>query len=81
MKSTLMCSFGRATDEARTRGLHLGKVALYQLSYYRIYVLAARCISQAQDIFCHNISSLSTPILKKIKCLYRNISVQEHILP
>ena len=26
----------RATDEARTRGLHLGKVALYQLSYYRI---------------------------------------------
>ena len=27
----------RATDEARTRGLHLGKVALYQLSYYRIY--------------------------------------------
>ena len=25
-----------AVDEARTRDLHLGKVALYQLSYYRI---------------------------------------------
>ena len=24
-----------AVDEARTRDLHLGKVALYQLSYYR----------------------------------------------
>ena len=27
---------GRATDGIRTRGLHLGKVALYQLSYYRM---------------------------------------------
>jgi hypothetical protein len=27
----------RAIDEARTRALHLGKVALYQLSYYRIH--------------------------------------------
>jgi hypothetical protein len=26
----------RAGDEARTRDLHLGKVALYQLSYSRI---------------------------------------------
>ena len=26
----------RAIDGTRTRGLHLGKVALYQLSYYRI---------------------------------------------
>ena len=26
-----------AVDEARTRDLHLGKVALYQLSYYRMY--------------------------------------------
>ena len=25
-----------AVDEARTRDLHLGKVALYQLSYYRM---------------------------------------------
>ena len=27
----------RAGDEARTRDLHLGKVALYQLSYSRIF--------------------------------------------
>ena len=26
----------KAIDGIRTRGLHLGKVALYQLSYYRI---------------------------------------------
>ena len=26
----------KAVDETRTRDLHLGKVALYQLSYYRI---------------------------------------------
>ena len=28
--------FLRAEDEARTRDLNLGKVALYQLSYFRI---------------------------------------------
>ena len=28
-----------AVDEARTRDLHLGKVALYQLSYYRMWCL------------------------------------------
>ena len=28
-----------AVDETRTRDLHLGKVALYQLSYYRIFGL------------------------------------------
>ncbi len=26
-----------AVDETRTRDLHLGKVALYQLSYYRAF--------------------------------------------
>ncbi len=31
---------GRAIDEARTRDLHLGKVAYYQLYYYRIYFCA-----------------------------------------
>jgi hypothetical protein len=29
--------FLRAEDEARTRDLNLGKVALYQLSYFRLY--------------------------------------------
>lgn len=32
----ISCLSIRATDETRTRGLHLGKVALYQLSYYRM---------------------------------------------
>ena len=30
--------FLRAEDEARTRDLNLGKVALYQLSYFRLYL-------------------------------------------
>ena len=29
----------RAEDEARTRDLNLGKVALYQLSYFRIDII------------------------------------------
>ena len=32
----------RAIDGIRTRGLHLGKVALYQLSYYRILSVVYR---------------------------------------
>ena len=32
--------FRRATDGARTRDLHLGKVAYYQLYYCRIFPLA-----------------------------------------
>ena len=34
-----------AVDETRTRDLHLGKVALYQLSYYRKRADNALCIS------------------------------------
>ena len=38
MKLSIAQSYNkeRAVDEARTRDLHLGKVALYQLSYYRM---------------------------------------------
>ena len=36
-----MSPFG-ADDEARTRYLHLGKVALYQMSYSRIYGAQSR---------------------------------------
>ena len=31
----MMCISAGASDEARTRYLHLGKVALYQMSYTR----------------------------------------------
>ena len=34
-----MISFSRAIDETRTRDLHLGKVAYYQLYYYRIFCI------------------------------------------
>ncbi len=34
----MLCFFG-AADEARTRYLHLGKVALYQMSYSRILLV------------------------------------------
>ena len=34
-KSRPKTTLAGAVDEARTRDLHLGKVALYQLSYYR----------------------------------------------
>ena len=39
--NTFPCFFG-AADEARTRYLHLGKVALYQMSYSRIYGAQSR---------------------------------------
>ena len=44
--------FRRATDGARTRDLHLGKVAYYQLYYYRIhYLLFIRTINTIQYIY------------------------------
>ncbi len=36
MEQLLLLHYG-AADEARTRYLHLGKVALYQMSYGRIF--------------------------------------------
>ena len=42
----------RATDGTRTRDLHLGKVAYYQLYYYRIhYLLFIRIINTIQYIY------------------------------
>ena len=41
----------RAVDETRTRDLHLGKVALYQLSYYRIKDGAGRNRTTDTEIF------------------------------
>ena len=35
--------FFRAKDGVRTRDLDLGKVALYQLSYFRVFVIATPC--------------------------------------
>ena len=51
----------RAVDEARTRDLHLGKVALYQLSYYRIKRGCALGRNRTTDtvIFSHMLYRLS----------------------
>ena len=40
-----------AVDETRTRDLHLGKVALYQLSYYRINGALGRNRTTDTEIF------------------------------
>ena len=55
-----------AADEARTRYLHLGKVALYQMSYSRIFCFPVRCSPHQNDIYyinhfacCQHIFSVS----------------------
>ena len=48
-----------AVDEARTRDLHLGKVALYQLSYYRIKCALGRNRTTDTVIFSHMLYRLS----------------------
>ena len=40
-----------AVDEIRTRDIHLGKVALYQLSYYRKYGAQGRNRTTDTEIF------------------------------
>ena len=48
-----------AVDEARTRDLHLGKVALYQLSYYRRKCALGRNRTTDTVIFSHMLYRLS----------------------
>ena len=49
-KEPICDRFQRAIDEARTRDLHLGKVAYYQLYYYRIYKIGRQLVlSRAID--------------------------------
>ena len=43
----------KAVDETRTRDLHLGKVALYQLSYYRLWCLGAESNHRHCDFQSH----------------------------
>ncbi len=45
----------KAIDGTRTRGFHLGKVALYQLSHYRIRDLLSTFVIILQDISNVNI--------------------------
>ncbi len=48
----------RAVDETRTRDLHLGKVALYQLSYYRRENALGRSRTTDTVIFSHMLYQL-----------------------
>ena len=48
-----------AADEARTRYLHLGKVALYQMSYSRIYGAQSRNRTSDTRIFSPLLYQLS----------------------
>ena len=45
LEQRLLLHYG-AADEARTRYLHLGKVALYQMSYGRIFGRTDLCSSE-----------------------------------
>ena len=49
----------KAVDETRTRDLHLGKVALYQLSYYRTQCALGRNRTTDTVIFSHMLYRLS----------------------
>ena len=49
----------KAVDETRTRDLHLGKVALYQLSYYRRNGALGRNRTTDTVIFSHMLYLLS----------------------
>ena len=53
-EDSLFCCFG-AEDEARTRDPNLGKVVLYQLSYFRIFpfgIAKVRRNLKPPNIFC-----------------------------
>ena len=39
-----------AEDEIRTRDLNLGKVALYQLSYFRIFLRASKGVAKISAV-------------------------------
>ena len=57
----------KAVDETRTRDLHLGKVALYQLSYYRKRNGAGRNRTTDTEIFSLLLYLLSYRAIKAIR--------------
>ena len=60
-----------AADEARTRYLHLGKVALYQMSYGRIYGTSLHRFRDASDRNRTNDTGIFSPLLYRLS--YRGI--------
>ncbi len=58
-------AFG-AADEARTRYLHLGKVALYQMSYGRILETLLGLLTGASDRNRTNDTGIFSPLLYRL---------------
>ena len=58
--TTWLCRHAGADDEARTRYLHLGKVALYQMSYVRTTTFTKRnvCYYTLPILFCQGFSKI-----------------------
>ena len=71
-KKPLDLSGFRAKDEARTRDPDLGKVVLYQLSYFRIGLAKVKQIRFLQNISSKKLSASSQPLdfLQFKKCFY-----------
>ena len=55
-----------AADEARTRYLHLGKVALYQMSYGRILETLLSFLTGASDRNRTNDTGIFSPLLYRL---------------
>ena len=68
--ATVAAPFG-AADEARTRYLHLGKVALYQMSYGRILETLLGLLTGASDRNRTNDTGIFSPLLYRLS--YRGI--------
>ena len=57
---------GGAADAARTRYLHLGKVALYQMSYGRILETLLGLLTGASDRNRTNDTGIFSPLLYRL---------------
>ena len=82
MKSLLIVrTFFGADYEARTRYLHLGKVALYQMSYGRILHVASRgCCSRRRRLLYRKPGPLSTPNLHFLQFLGQKTDIRPCIV-
>ena len=65
-----------ADYEARTRYLHLGKVALYQMSYGRILETLLGLLTGASDRNRTNDTGIFSPLLYRLS--YRGITARLH---
>ena len=61
-----------AADEARTRYLHLGKVALYQMSYGRILETLRGSLTGASDRNRTNDTGIFSPLLYRLSYRGKN---------